>query len=408
MQIKKFVGENVTQTMALVKKEMGNDAIILQTKKTKSKGFLGFFKKDMVEVLAAIEPDKASSKVTKTKSTETSPPRFESANTSIENIKIPTYIDGKNDKNDVSFKEVNKIYQKPMQVNKVSSNADITKDIDEIKTVIKDLNERFVQTFKTEEDEVIHELKTKHSNKLVEKGISSLLSEEIVNEALSKYNDCNRDSIFKVINERFNNFSENNMKFLKKYNVFVGPTGVGKTTTLAKIASNLAIEEGKRIGFMTLDTYRISAVEQLRTYAEILNCPIEVAYDKADVSEAVKRLESRDSIFIDTAGRSHRNKVHMIELEEIIESIDEKEVFLVLSANFNKEDIKDILEAYSFIDDFSIVITKMDETSREGLVFDIINAANKPVSYITYGQNVPDDIEIFDFNKFVNEFLREI
>ncbi|WP_417202099.1 flagellar biosynthesis protein FlhF [Acetoanaerobium sticklandii] len=408
MQIKKFVGENVTQTMALVKKEMGNDAIILQTKKTKSKGFLGLFKKDMVEVLAAIEPDKASSKVTKTKSTETSPPRFESANTSIENIKIPTYIDGKNDKNDVSFKEVNKIYQKPMQVNKVSSNADITKDIDEIKTVIKDLNERFVQTFKTEEDEVIHELKTKHSNKLVEKGISSLLSEEIVNEALSKYNDCNRDSIFKVINERFNNFSENNMKFLKKYNVFVGPTGVGKTTTLAKIASNLAIEEGKRIGFMTLDTYRISAVEQLRTYAEILNCPIEVAYDKADVSEAVKRLESRDSIFIDTAGRSHRNKVHMIELEEIIESIDEKEVFLVLSANFNKEDIKDILEAYSFIDDFSIVITKMDETSREGLVFDIINAANKPVSYITYGQNVPDDIEIFDFNKFVNEFLREI
>ena len=408
MQIKKFVGENITQTMALVKKEMGNDAIILQTKKTKSKGFLGLFKKDMVEILAAIEPDKTGSKVAKTKSPETVLPKFESAISSTENIKIPTYIDGKNDKNDVSFKEVNKIYQKPMQINKISSNNDITKDIDEIKTVIKDLNERFVQTFKTEEDEEINELKTKYLNKLVAKGISTLLSEEIVNEALSKYNDCNKDSIFKVINERFNNFSESNIKFLKKYNVFVGPTGVGKTTTLAKIASNLAIGEGKRIGFMTLDTYRISAVEQLRTYAEILNCPIEVAYDKADVSEAVKRLESRDSVFIDTAGRSHKNKVHMIELEEILESIEEKEVFLVLSANFNKEDIKDILEAYSFIDNFSIIITKMDETSREGLFFDIINEANKQVSYITYGQNVPDDIEIFDFNKFVNEFLREI
>ena len=159
---------------------------------------------------------------------------------------------------------------------------------------------------------------------------------------------------------------------------------------------------------MTLDTYRISAVEQLRTYAEILNCPIEVAYDKDDVSEAVKRLESRDSVFIDTAGRSHRNKIHMKELEEILGSIEEKEVFLVLSANFNKEDIKDILEAYSFIDEFSVIITKMDETSREGLVFDIIDEANKPISYITYGQNVPDDIEVFDFNKFVNEFLREI
>lgn len=159
---------------------------------------------------------------------------------------------------------------------------------------------------------------------------------------------------------------------------------------------------------MTLDTYRISAVEQLRTYAEILNCPIEVAYDKDDVSEAVNRLESRDSVFIDTAGRSHRNKIHMKELEEILGSIEEKEVFLVLSANFNKEDIKDILEAYSFIDEFSVIITKMDETSREGLVFDIIDEANKPISYITYGQNVPDDIEVFDFNKFVNEFLREI
>ena len=98
----------------------------------------------------------------------------------------------------------------------------------------------------------------------------------------------------------------------------------------------------------------------------------------------------------------------MKELEEILGSIEEKEVFLVLSANFNKEDIKDILDAYSFIDDFSVIITKMDETSREGLVFDVIDVSNKPISYITYGQNVPDDIEVFDFNKFVNEFLREI
>lgn len=94
---------------------------------------------------------------------------------------------------------------------------------------------RFVQTFKTEEDEVIHELKTKHSNKLVEKGISSLLSEEIVNEALSKYNDCNRDSEYlKWSMKDLIILVKNNMKFLKKYNVFVGPTGVGKTTTLQR------------------------------------------------------------------------------------------------------------------------------------------------------------------------------
>ncbi len=395
MQIKKFVGENVTQTMALVKKEMGNDAIILQTKKTKSKGLLGLFKKDAVEILAAVESEKPSSRI------------------AVARMRSLANIDGKNEKNDVSFKEVNKIYQRPTPINSLNntganSNSDIIKDIDEIKTVIKGLNERFVQTFKTEEDEVLEELKKRYIGKLISKGVSTLLSEEIVSEALSKYGECNRESIFKVISEKFNKSEKSNATFLKKYNVFIGSTGVGKTTTLAKLASNLAISEGKRIGFMTLDTYRISAVEQLRTYADILNCPIEVAYDNSDVSEAVKRLESRDSVFIDTAGRSHKNKVHMMELEEILSSIEDKKIFLVLSANCNNEDIKDILGVYSFIDDFSIIITKMDETSGEGLVFDIMNETNKPISYITYGQNVPDDIEVFDFSKFVSEFLREI
>ena len=155
MQIKKFVGENITQTMALVKKEMGNDAIILQTKKTKSKGFLGFFKKDMVEVLAAIEPDKSNSRLAKTKSSELSLTKGDYDKKNVEDGGFTAHIDGKNNKNDVSFKEVNKIYQKPVLNNQTIKNNDITKDIDEIKTVIKDLNERFVQTFKTEEDEVI-------------------------------------------------------------------------------------------------------------------------------------------------------------------------------------------------------------------------------------------------------------
>jgi len=405
VQIKKFIGENITQTMALVKKEMGNDAIILQTKKTKSKGFLGFFKKDLVEVLAAIEPDKANLKVSKSKIEDKNRVKNEIRHNVDKEIQ---YIDRKTDKNEVSFKEVNKIYQKPISNNKNAKNEDLSKDIDEIKSVIKDLNNRFVETFKNEEDEAINELKGKYVKKLKNKGISDSLAHSIVGQALLDYKDCNKEIILKIINSKFADIKIKEDAYTQKYNVFVGPTGVGKTTTLAKIASNLAIAQGKRIGFMTLDTYRISAVEQLRTYAEILNCPIEVAYDKNDVTEAINRLDSRDSIFIDTAGRSHKNRIHMEELEEILESIKEKEIFLVLSANFNIDDIKDILEVYNFIDEFSIVVTKMDETSREGLVLDILNEAKKPISYIAYGQNVPDDIESFDFTKFVNEFLREI
>ncbi len=407
MQIKKFVADNMTQVMALVKKEMGNEAIILQTKKAKTKGVLGFFKKDVIEVLAAIEPDKTVNRAQLNKTYD-----YKANNKILVEKKDESknYISS-NDrniaKNDVSFKEVNKVYQKPTQT--LQSEKDITKDIDEIKSVIKDLNNRFSQTFKTEEDEEISKLKVNYSNKLESKGMSKSLSEELIQEALETYNSCDQDIIIKVINSKFSNFErKNKLSTIKKYNVFVGPTGVGKTTTLAKIASNIAINESKRIGFMTLDTYRISAVEQLRTYAEILNCPIEVAYDKEDVTEAIKRLESRDVVFIDTAGRSHKNKGHMKELEEILNSIIEKEVFLVISANFNKDDIKDILCVYSFISEYNIIITKMDETSREGLVFDIMNESKQPIAYTTYGQNVPDDIEMFDLTKFINEFSREI
>lgn len=407
MQIKKFVADNMTQVMALVKKEMGNEAIILQTKKAKTKGVLGFFKKDVIEVLAAIEPDKTVNRAQLNKTYD-----YKANNKILVEKKDESknYISS-NDrniaKNDVSFKEVNKVYQKPTQT--LQSEKDINKDIDEIKSVIKDLNNRFSQTFKTEEDEEISKLKVNYSNKLESKGMSKSLSEELIQEALETYNSCDQDIIIKVINSKFSNFErKNKLSTIKKYNVFVGPTGVGKTTTLAKIASNIAINESKRIGFMTLDTYRISAVEQLRTYAEILNCPIEVAYDKEDVTEAIKRLESRDVVFIDTAGRSHKNKGHMKELEEILNSIIEKEVFLVISANFNKDDIKDILCVYSFISEYNIIITKMDETSREGLVFDIMNESKQPIAYTTYGQNVPDDIEMFDLTKFINEFSREI
>ncbi len=393
MQIKKFVAENMTQVMALVKKEMGNEAIILQTKKAKTKGFFGFFKKDVIEVLAAIEPDRTVHRGTNSKTYEN------------KNI-IPT-TDSNIIKSEVSFKEVNNVYQKPIQ--KQQSDKDISKDIDEIKSVIKDLNNRFSQTFKTEEDEEISKVKTQYIEKLESKGLSLSLSQEIIQEGIELYGSCDNDIIVKVINSKFNNFPKrDDSKIIQKYNIFIGPTGVGKTTTLAKIASNLAINEGKRIGFMTLDTYRISAVEQLRTYAEILNCPIEVAYDKNDVLEAINRLESRDVVFIDTAGRSHKNKNHMKELEEILNSITEKQVFLVLSANFNKDDIKDILNVYSFINEYNIIITKMDETSREGLVFEVMNEANKPITFTTYGQNVPDDIEVFDLTRFINEFSREI
>ena len=165
---------------------------------------------------------------------------------------------------------------------------------------------------------------------------------------------------------------------------------------MAKIASKETIENKKKIGFLTLDTYRISAVEQLKTYAEILSSPIEVAYEIQDLSFAIDRLSNRDMVFIDTAGRSHNNKSQVEDLKK------------VLSANTSIDDIYDIVDTYSFVDDYEIIVTKTDETLRMGNVLDIIKKTGKNISYITFGQNVPDDIEQFNLGKYVSELIREI
>ena len=194
----------------------------------------------------------------------------------------------------------------------------------------------------------------------------------------------------------------------KKYIIFIGSTGVGKTTTLAKIASKEAMEKRKKIGFLTLDTYRISAVEQLKTYAEILSSPIEIAYEIRDLVASIDRLSNRDLVFIDTAGRSHNNKGQVDDIKNVLKNIENKKVYLVLSANINMEDMFDIIETYNFVDDYEIIVTKMDETKRHGNLLNLMMKTGKKISYTAFGQNVPDDIEEFRINTYISELVREI
>lgn len=404
MQIKKFVAKTASEAMLQVKKELGEDAIILQTKKVKPSGLFSFMKKEHVEILAAVE---VREKPLKRKETplKTSMVDTDIYKNSYQSEKFKSYLNNVKDqdeKPDETKILSSKINSKPIEKDTIS------KDIDEIKMVINHLNAKFSDAFKSEEDEEAEKSKNDSIKFLKDRGISQELALQIVDKSISSQGEASVEIMSKVLEEKFNEYKiEGRSSFNKKYNVFVGPTGVGKTTTLAKIASSLSIKENKRIGFLTLDTYRISAVEQLKTYAEILNCPLEVAYDKNDIKDSLQRLDTRDTIFIDTAGRSHKNKKHMAELKDMLSTIEDKEVFLVIGANFNKEDISEILSNYSFIENYHLIVTKLDETSRLGLIFDIMNDAGKSISYTTFGQNVPDDIEIFDLKGFINEFLRE-
>ena len=177
----------------------------------------------------------------------------------------------------------------------------------------------------------------------------------------------------------------------------VGPTGVGKTTTIAKLAANFALFEGKSVGLITIDTYRIAAVEQLKTYSEIINLPIEVVYTAAEFKKALNKLKEKELILVDTAGRSQKNKQQLRELKHFFNGRPLNETHLVLSANTKLEDLLETAESFREINFNRLIFTKLDETNNLSNIISVVNRIKVPMSYVTIGQNVPEDIEVATF-----------
>ena len=153
------------------------------------------------------------------------------------------------------------------------------------------------------------------------------------------------------------------------------------------------------VGLITADTYRIAAVEQLKIYADILGIPVKVMYEIKGIYESLSKFKDKDVILIDTAGRSHKNKEQMKELKELIYTVKNKEIFLVLNIGMDIENIVSVVNQYDFVDDFKIIFTKVDESESLGNILNAKYYIDKKLSYITTGQNVPDDIEVLDVEK---------
>jgi len=190
--------------------------------------------------------------------------------------------------------------------------------------------------------------------------------------------------------------------------MFVGPTGVGKTTTLAKIAADYALNHQKDVGLITADTYRIAAVEQLRTYADILGMPLSVVYSLNEIKDIIEGYRDKDIIFIDTAGRSSRNKPHFNELKALVKEVGADEIFLVLSTTTSMNNCREIIDSYSFLGNYKLIFTKLDETPSLGIILNVKQYAGKKLSYVTNGQNVPDDIELADIDKITKNLIGSI
>jgi flagellar biosynthesis protein FlhF len=183
---------------------------------------------------------------------------------------------------------------------------------------------------------------------------------------------------------------------------FVGPTGVGKTTTIAKLAADQALNHKRKVGFITADTYRIAAVEQLRTYASILNAPLEVVMSPQDLNRAFENLKDLDIIFMDTAGRNFRNEMYVSELNTLLHNNANSETYLVLSMTMKFKDMRSIAENFSRIRIDRMLFSKMDETASYGSIINLIHQFSIPLSYFTHGQQVPNDITVAKEDEFVD------
>lgn len=183
--------------------------------------------------------------------------------------------------------------------------------------------------------------------------------------------------------------------------LFAGPTGVGKTTTIAKIAATQSLWEGRRVVLITADTYRIAAVEQLRTYAKILGIPLEIAAEPKDIQSAIKKHRDADLILLDTAGRSHYDGTRIEELHGLYDAFAPDSVHLVLAANIKYRDMLNVIDRMGVVPISALIFTKLDETSSYGTILNVLRDFNLPVSFFTVGQNVPNDIEIARGDRFV-------
>ncbi len=247
--------------------------------------------------------------------------------------------------------------------------------------------------------------------RLISQGINKEIVTKIIEKALSNTDQSiDNDSILQGFKKELIyllniNGAEREIKETTKIVHFVGPTGVGKTTSIAKLAAEKVLKQKKKVAFITADTYRIGAVEQLRTYADILHCPIEVVFSPQDTLKAIEKLHDYDLIFMDTAGRNYHNEMYISELNKILAKDDSSETYLVISLTHKFDDMISILEQFKKVNIDKLLFTKYDETLTYGSLINILAMYPYGVSYITNGQNVPDDIEVFNDEKIINSIL---
>jgi flagellar biosynthesis protein FlhF len=399
MIIKKFQANTETEAIMLAKEELGRDAIVMNIKTISPRGIYKLFRKPMVEITAAVD-DNISYKPERPKSV--SPPN--QAKKQIPGI-IYDEEDNAPDTAKCSDDDAPSAIEKKLndlQNLLVKQLSEKEADEKQEKPADKEVSSKTLACIRLIYNQLVdNEVDDKYANQIISEIEGTLKKDASMDNILA---GVYQKLILKLGQPKTIELNGKRPKFI----FVIGPTGVGKTTTIAKIASKFKVEEKAKVAFVTSDTYRIAAVEQLRTYANILGVPLKVIYTEDEMKLARDEFADYDMIFVDTAGRSHRNKEHRDDVELLISAIpkEERETYLVLSATTKYRDLIKITEAYKEIVDYNLIFTKLDETSCIGNIFNIKMLTDAPLSYATFGQNVPDDIARIDAQSIAKQLLR--
>ncbi|MFP6722058.1 MAG: hypothetical protein VCF25_17585 [Candidatus Poribacteria bacterium] len=362
MRIKTYEADTMQDAMDQIKQDLGPNALILNTRQvTKSVKWFGLAKKHIIEVVAGIAT-----------------PKRTASESSSALVPVPT-IDSPADQSEDSVVEGKTV--EAIALRNIRSALDDVYQHQIERGVNKELSQRLVYIL----DDIISNA-ISHNRKLETKTIR-----QDFNDRLSQVIQVSGGVDFNVEEQQVI--------------ALVGPTGVGKTTTVAKLAAVFSVLNYKTVGLISIDAYRIAAYDQLKTYAEIIGLPVELALSPQGARDAIDKFADQDIIIVDSVGRSPNHQIHMAELRGYMQVIRPTEVHLTVSASVKFEDLVRIVDRYKTLDVSRIIFTKLDETVALDTVVNGAYYTKYPISYLGVGQTVPDDLEVANIEKMSNFLL---
>lgn len=443
MIIKKFQGKTEEEAVESAKKELGSAIVIMNVRNVKRKGIFGFLRGQLKEVTVALEEEavaqgaisqavvspggayvseKEGKILTKEQDSD-----FRQAVAAVSEIaRAQLNKEGSKEAKKESPGGLNiGQTETKTQILKEEEKDDSNKEIGERLDILQDLLTKQMTTSPEEKEGASEKKEEEEENSNV--SFYKLLYQMMLeNEIDEKYANQLIDDLDKTMKPNMpidfmlsNIYQKMVLKFGQTHQImpaekgpkfvfFIGPTGVGKTTTIAKIASKFCVDEKRKVALLTADTYRIAAAEQLRTYANILEVPFRVIYTAEEVEKAYEEFHEYDYILVDTAGHSHHNESQRNAMSEFVHALDykvEKEVYLVVSATTKYRDLISIADTYKEMTEYKLIFTKLDETTTLGNLLNLRLHTGAQMSYITCGQNVPDDIAQFNAQETVKKLL---